>query len=69
VLGRVDLNDARARDHPTPRRVAAACAHLARDFRAGVAEAMDSFAVLAALDNGWPLESMCLENFHYNTKV
>ena len=27
---------------------------------------MDSFAVLAALDNGWPLESMCLENFHFN---
>jgi len=30
---------------------------------------MDSFAVLVALDQGWPLETMCLENFHYNAKV
>ena len=69
VLGRIDLNDPVVRDHPTPDQVESACNHLAQDFRVGIAEAMDSFAVLVALDQGWPLETMCLENFHYNAKV
>ncbi len=32
----------------------------------GVAEKMESFVAMAAMDNGWALDSMCLEDFHVN---
>lgn len=66
VLAQVNVNDGDLRDHPSPEVVATACANLERDFVVGVAEAMDSFVVLAALDQGWPLASTCVENFHFN---
>ena len=66
VLAQSDVNDPALRDHPGNATVQRACANLGRDFRVGVAEAMDSFIVLAALDAGWPLESVCLESFHVN---
>lgn len=66
VLGKVDLNDPIERDTPSPKTVEFACANMRRDFRVGVAEQMDSFAVLVALDNNWQLDTMCAETHHYN---
>jgi len=57
------------RDNPTKAHVADACAALETDFTVGTTEEMDSFLVLVALENQWPLEEVCAGHAkHVNTK-
>lgn len=67
VLGRTNVNSVTQRDFPSATLVTRACHNAKKDFAAvGFAEAMDSFTVLVSLETGWPLESLCTQNFHYN---
>jgi hypothetical protein len=63
VLGRLQDSE---KDNPTPRALERACANLENDFTVGTTENMDSFIVLIALENGWPLEEMCYFRSHVN---
>ena len=66
IIGRTNVNDREQRDFPTPAIVDRACHNIRRDFTVGFAEAMDSFTVLVSLKTGWPLESLCTQDFHFN---
>jgi hypothetical protein len=63
VLGRLKMA---ARDSPTAVQTAASCRKLEDEFTVGVTEQMDSFLVLVALENKWPLEEMCYYRSHVN---
>mmetsp|Transcript_14966 Transcript_14966/g.19417 ORF Transcript_14966/g.19417 Transcript_14966/m.19417 type:complete len:259 (-) Transcript_14966:266-1042(-) len=57
---------AERRDYPTDEDTQVACDAVSRDFTVGVTEDMDSFIVLIALENNWPLEEMCYFPSHVN---
>jgi len=66
VFGHVPLAE---RDNPTKAHVTIACTALETDFTVGTTEEMDSFLVLVALENQWPLEEVCAGHpKHVNTK-
>ena len=65
VLGRLPRHPAR-RDEPSEKDVIRACERLERDFTVGVTEQMNSFMVLIALENQWPLNEMCADSLHVN---
>jgi hypothetical protein len=62
VLGRLKMEE---RDRPTAVQTAASCQILSQ-FTVGITEQMDSFLVLVALENRWPLEEMCYYKSHVN---
>jgi len=63
VLGRLKMSE---RDTPNAEQTAASCRKLEEEFTVGTTEQMDSFLVLVALENQWPLEEMCYYRSHVN---
>ena len=63
VLGRLKMTE---RDTPSAEQTAASCRKLEEEFTVGTTEQMDSFLVLVALENQWPLEEMCYYRSHVN---